>query len=182
MAATQQPSGSGTTRLLHCLGLAAAICMGAVLLQPLPWAGCWALSERALLLPEMYGAPECCMPCTPHSLWALISPLLLRNKARNTTCSSVLVSREVLQSLLSMCWRSCASREGLQVAFLRISVCSCLCSYVCILFHITLQLWSFPESLLANLVTPKWETPSAHALCSNPGMKKCRQTFLQCHQ
>lgn len=156
--------------------------MRAALLQPPSWAGCWVLSGWALLLSEMHGAPECRAPCTPHSLWALISPLLLRNKARNTTCSPTFVNREALQSLLSVCWRSCASREGLQVAFLTISMCSCLFTYVCILFHITLQLWSFPESLLANLVTPKWETPSAHALCSNLGMKKCRQTFLQCHQ
>lgn len=155
MAATQQPPGSGTTRLLHCLGLAASNLHGSSASAAPALSRVLSLVWGALLLPEMHGAPECCTLCTPHSLWALISPLLLRNKARNTTCSSMFVSREALQSLLSMCWRDCASREGLQVAFLRISVCSCLCTYVCILFHITLQLRSFPKSLLANLVTPK---------------------------
>lgn len=140
---------------------------------PAPEQGAGSLPGWALPLSKMRGTSERCTLC---SQWALGSPLSSAAQATRWGAQQL-----VCQEGNCKAWQVCVG-GGLHVAFLRISVCSCLCTCACMLLNITLQWWSFSKRLLANLVTPEWEVPSANALCSNLGMKKCRQTFLQCHQ
>lgn len=144
---------------------------------------CWSALQNVLYS---------CTPCWMRASYTDVSPcpLLLRQQGEgNKSCLSTFAKRETLQKLASVCWGSGASREWLHVGFFRIRVCSCFIQFiimhVCMhnnVFNITLQSWSFPEILLANLVTPKWETLSAYTLCRNVGMKKRKQAFLQHHQ
>lgn len=144
---------------------------------PAPEQGAGSLPGWALPLSKMHRTSERCTPC---SQWALGSPLSFAAQAtrwgaqqlvcQEGNCKAWQVSVGGVVRVERVCmWLSWGS------------VCVHVYARVHVL-NITLQWWSFSERLLANLVTPEWEVPSANALCSNLGMKKCRQTFLQCHQ